>query len=89
MTAVIGDSGVTIYFPDGREDQIPHEGRSVAGLLLDGWVANRALAWSDGRQTTRPVSPDSGRRSNTPVSIGRIFDDAARLETRLFSLRPA
>lgn len=88
VTAVVGDSEVAIYFPDDRVCKIPHGDRRVAGLCLADWVASRTLAWSDGLQTASPVVPDARGGSGMPAPIARIFDDAARSDTRIFSLRP-
>lgn len=87
VTAVVGDEEVSIYFPDGRDCTIPHGSRHVAGLFLADWVRARTLAWSDGRQTASPIVPDP-RGAGVPASIARILDDAARSNTRLFSLHP-
>lgn len=89
VTAIVGDTEVAIYFPDDRVYKIPHASRHVAGLCLADWVASHTLAWSDGLQTASPVVPDVRGGPGMPASIARILDDAARSDTRIFSLRPA
>lgn len=75
VTATVKADHVLIRFPDGSSQRVDCPARSLAGLFLPQWVADRVRTWSQGRQTAVPVRATDRDRRPLPVGARTRADE--------------